>query len=83
MSPAAEALFHTAMTLPDVDRLELVGELLDASAEEPSCPELRGEAYLKEIQRRTRESDPSTWLRVEDVIRRANAKHGVTKAHDA
>ena len=76
MSPAAEALYNSAMSLPEADRRELAEQLLDASLEEPPCPELRGEAYLKEIQRRSRETDPSTYLAMDEFKARVRARFG-------
>jgi hypothetical protein len=83
MSPAAEALYQSAMTLPEADRRELAEVLLDADLPEPPCPEPRGEAYLKEIQRRTRETDPSTYLTMEEFRAKVRERFGDLGAGDA
>ena len=83
MSPAAEALFQTAMTLPEADRLELAEELFDSSIGEPPCPEPRGEAYLREIQRRSADTDPANWLTMEEFKAKVRARLASLDSADA
>lgn len=55
MSPSAEQLLTSALTLGESERLELAEALLAAT--EPAAPEPRGEAWLAELKRRSDEID--------------------------
>jgi putative addiction module component (TIGR02574 family) len=55
MSPTAEQLLTSALTLPESERLELAEALLAAS--EPPAPEPTGDAWLAELHRRSAEID--------------------------
>ena len=51
MSPTAEQLLTSALSLPESERLEIATALLSAS--EPPVPEPTGDAWLAELQRRS------------------------------
>lgn len=55
MSPSAENLLESALSLSEADRLHLAEALLAAS--EPPAPALRGDDWLRDIQRRSAELD--------------------------
>lgn len=72
MSPAAEQLLNSALQLPEPERLELTDALL--AALEPPVPELTGDAWLAELQRRSAELDAGTavlssWEEVKQRVR--------------
>ena len=55
MSPSAESLLVSALSLSEAERLNLAEALLAAS--EPPAPALKGDHWLRDIQRRSTEID--------------------------
>jgi hypothetical protein len=55
MSPTAENLLVSALSLSEAERLNLAEALLAAS--EPPAPALQGDHWLRDIQRRSTEID--------------------------
>jgi hypothetical protein len=55
MSPSAESLFESALSLSEADRLHLAEALLAAS--EPPAPALQGDDWLQAIRHRSAEID--------------------------
>ncbi|MFM8378621.1 MAG: addiction module protein [Planctomycetia bacterium] len=73
MSPSAESLLVSALSLSEADRLHLAEALLAAS--DPPAPALQGDAWLRDIQRRSAEVDRGVPACVawEDAKQRARA----------
>jgi len=75
MSLASKDIFEIALELPEGERLDLAAALLAAS--EPPTPELAGESWLAEIDRRSREIDSGvSCISWEQVKRSARERHG-------
>ena len=58
MSPAAEQLYLSALSLPEEERLDLADALVAASGH-PSAPDLSGDEYAAEVRRRSADADPA------------------------
>jgi putative addiction module component (TIGR02574 family) len=72
MSPTAEQLLTSALSLTEAERLEIAEALLSAS--EPPAPEPTGEAWLAELQRRSAQIDAgeaelTPWPEVKQRVR--------------
>lgn len=71
MSPTADDLLKSAMTLPEIDRLELAAALIAAS--EPMKIEPAGDEWVAELERRSKSIDDGSavLLSWDEVHRRA------------
>jgi putative addiction module component (TIGR02574 family) len=72
MNPATEQLLTSAMNLPEGERLDLAEALFAAS--EPPAPELSGDDWLAELQRRSAQIDAgevvlTPWEEVKQRVR--------------
>jgi putative addiction module component (TIGR02574 family) len=76
MSLASKDIFEIALELPEGERLDLAAALLAAS--EPPTPELAGESWLAEIDRRSQEIDSGSvsCISWEQVKQAARGQHG-------
>ena len=78
MTTTTQQLLATIMALPEPERFALADALQEAC--EPPCPELKGEAWLAEIRRRSAAIDAGTAVLVswEEVQEHDEAKIGVS-----
>ncbi len=76
MSLASKDILEIALTLPEVERLDLAAALLAAS--EPPTPELTDDRWLAEVNRRSDEIDCNsvTCLSWDHVKESARGQHG-------
>lgn len=74
MSPMSQQLLASALALPESERLDLAEAIIAAS--EPPTPQLRGDAWLAELKRRSAEIDAGTFglLPWSEVKRRARQR---------
>jgi len=76
MSLPSKDILAVALALPEGERLDLAAALLAAS--EPPTPELAGEPWLAEIDRRSQEIDSGsvTCISWDQVKQTARVQHG-------
>ncbi len=79
MSPVTEQIYHSALTSTDDERFALIEALLDVQ-ENPPTPELVGDAYLAELQRRSNQSGEGMWSKWEDARQRVHARLGIKES---
>ena len=77
VSPAAEQLYRSALTLSEADRVALAEALL-----EPPAPALTGEAYVDELRRRSAETGAGVWTPWEEARRRVHQRLGLPEPGD-
>jgi hypothetical protein len=61
MSPTAQTLFQSALSLPSADRVAL-GEALISTDSELPVNSATGAAYLEELRARSADTDPNSWI---------------------
>ncbi len=76
MSPAAEHLYQSALSLPETERIALAEALL-AGPDQPPVPRLTGEAYIAEVCRRSTEAGDGVWSNWEEARRRVHERLGI------
>jgi hypothetical protein len=81
MSPAAEHLYQSALTLPEAEQVALADALL-AGPDHPPVPGLTGEAYLAELHQRSAQSDEVVWSNWEEARSRVHRRLGLTVPGD-
>lgn len=77
MTTTTQQLLATIMALPEPERFALVDALQEWC--EPPCPQLKGEAWLAEIRRRSAAIDDGTavWLTWEEVREQSRVACGL------
>ncbi|HVS36177.1 MAG TPA: addiction module protein [Gemmataceae bacterium] len=79
MSPSAEQVLQSALSLPPAERVELIEALI--AAQDEADPQPLDDAWMAEIQRRSAEFDagkvtPIPWSEVRDRARGGDGSHG-------
>ena len=81
MSPTAEQLYLSALSLPEEERPDLADALVAVSGR-PSAPDSSGDEYADEVRRRSVDVDAAVWSSWADARQRAHARLE-TKGNDS
>jgi putative addiction module component (TIGR02574 family) len=81
---AADELLDAALDLPLAERLALARALMD-SAEHPPGPAtpMTREEFLAEMNRRSSDTDPNSWMTLEEMLKSAHEQLGFVADENA